>query len=94
MEEQDKYVMAHEQRFARIEERIKKSEGEIDVMQDCVSTLTVIQGMLETTIAKHDNDIDELKNRRTVQFDKFVGYLLSATVGGIVVYLLKSVGLG
>lgn len=99
-----KHHLAYAEHLERIDSRLAEADCEIDTMKDCVARLTVIQEemreqskILEQTRREQQKDIEArlraLESAKGRRLDQMMGYALSAIIGGIAVFILKTVGI-
>ena len=76
--------------------RLDKQDAIIESLRALTSTIGTLadsQARIEKKINGVKDDVDELKAKPAKRWEAVVGYVLSAVVGGIAMYILSQVGL-
>lgn len=92
--ESHSYFFTQDEKIKEIDRKVGALEGQVTTIDKCLGTLTQIQVHLADQVERNRVDIVKIKDRRAELFDKIIGYVLSAVIGGIIVYILSQVGLG
>lgn len=77
-----------------INKRLDVHGHEIDGIEKCLERLTVITERMDNTESDHEQRIRDLENHGGEIWDKVVMTAISAIVGGLVAFVLVSIGLG
>ena len=91
----EKENAAFKEQIKTIFARMDKQDHIIELLRtqtSAIGTLAAGQERIEKKVNNVMQDVDELKEKPAKRWDAVVGYVLSAVVGGVIVWLLAQIG--
>ena len=85
-----------EQRGKSNTKRLDKKNKKLEELSDVYIALTKVNDKvdnIDNDVKEIKIDMKEIKDKPSKRMDQIIGYILSAIIGGIIVYILKNVGL-
>ena len=85
-----------EQRGKSNTKRLDEHDKKLEELSDVYIALTKVNDKvdnIDNDVKEIKIDMKEIKDKPSKRRDQIIGYILSAIIGGIIVYILKNVGL-
>lgn len=85
-----------EQRGKSNTKRLDEHDKKLEELSDVYIALTKVNDKvdnIDNDVKEIKNDMKEIKDKPSKRMDQIIGYILSAVIGGIIVYVLKNIGL-
>lgn len=96
--------LAHEARLVAVEEQSKSNsrrleevehrQDKLDEIVSGINALAVREERVEKDVAEIKKDVKDFNSRPRKREDAVIGTILSALIGGVIVYVLSKLGLG
>lgn len=85
-----------EQRGKSNTKRLDEHDKKIEELSDVYIALTKVNDKvdnIDTDVSEIKKDIKDIKDKPSKKIDQITGYILSATIGGLIGYILLKLGL-